>query len=149
KKRVAGDPANGAPAMQLAYHYHLLGRTAEADAIIDGLTSRPQIFRNGRSQAGDFFVRVREDDKALAQLELGRKEQPKNARPYQKKIVEVLGVQGKQSEAEQLLAELLASDPKDPETIALHGTFLLQRGDPNSIAKAVAEMKPLLTKMPG
>lgn len=149
KKKIANNPAQGSALLQLAFHYYMANRKPEMAATIERLTSNPKAFPDNHMQVGDFYERIRDFDSALQQYDEGQKEDSKNRRVYQKKMVEVLGTQGKREPASKLLTGLLKDDPKDPEALALHATLLLETGDKTQVKTVVAELQPLITKMPG
>lgn len=149
KKKIANNPAQGAYLLQLAFHYYMTNRKADMTSTLQRLTSNPKVFADNHMLAGDFYIRIRHFDDALEQYDRGQKEDSKNKRAYQKKMVEVLGTQGKREAASKIVAELLKDDPKDPEAIALHATLLLETGDKGQIKTVISELQPLVAKMPG
>ena len=149
KQKTANNPNQGAYLLQLAFHYYMTSRKDDMTAALNRLTSNQKTFPDGRMLAGDFYVRMRDFDHALQQYDQGLKDDPKNKRAYQKKMVEVLGTQGKTEQASKIVAALLKDDPKDPETIAMHATLLLQGGDKRQIKNVISELQPLVSKMPG
>jgi len=149
KGKIANNPTQGGYLVQLAFHYYMTGRKAEMVATIHQLISDPKTFPENHMQAGDFYVRIRDFDSALMQYDQGQKQDPKNRRLYQKKMVEVLGTQGKRDQATKLVTELLRQDPKDPEAIAMRATLLLQSGDRTQIKTVINDLQPLISKMPG
>jgi tetratricopeptide (TPR) repeat protein len=149
KKKIANNPSQGNYVLQLAFHYYMTNRKPEMTATLERLNSNPKQFPDHHMQAGDFYERIRDFDSALQQYDQGQKEDSKNKRVYQKKMVEVLGSQGKRDQASQMVAALLKDDPKDPEAIAMHATLLLESGDKRQTKTVISELQPLTTKMPG
>lgn len=149
KKKISNNPTEGSALLQLAFHYYMVNRKPEMAATLQRLTSNPKVFPDNHMQVGDFYERIRDFDGALQQYDQGQKEDSKNRRIYQKKMVEVLGTQGKREPAAKLLAGLLKDDPKDPEALAMHGTLLLETGDKSQVKTVIAELQPLIAKMPG
>jgi tetratricopeptide (TPR) repeat protein len=155
-REMANNPTQPACLIQLAFHYFVLHRAAEARATIDRLTSEPKIFPGGRLEAGDFYVRVRDYPEALLQYEEGERQSPqrsKTARVYRRKMAQVLAAQGVRDQAEKIVAGLLKEDSKDPEAMALHAALLLESGmvapgNPLQVKAALAELQPLIAKMP-
>ncbi len=147
KRNIANNPRRAAGLIQLAFHYFLLHREADMRAAMKRLTADPKVFPEGRLEAGDFYVRVRDYPAALAQYEEGER-RSKKARVYRKKMAEVLATEGSHDQAEKIVAGLLKDDSKDPEALALHATLLLASGDPRQAKAAVAELQPLIAKMP-
>ena len=151
-RNVANNPRRASCLTGLAFHYFLMHRPADMRAAIQRLTSDPQAYPDGRLEAGDFYVRVRDYPTALAQYEAGERHSPhqssKTARVYRKKMAEVLATQGAREEAGKIVAGLLKDDAKDPEALALHATLMLTSGDPGHAKAAIAELQPLIAKLP-
>ena len=148
KKKVANNPAQGPFHLQLALHYYMTNRKPEMTATLARLTSDPKTFPEGHLQVGDFYLRIRDLDDALQQYDLGQKEDNKNKRMYQKRMVEVLGTEGKRDEATKIVNALLKQDPKDSDVIAMHAALLLQTGDPKQIKSVISELQPIVAKAP-
>ncbi len=151
-RNIANNPTRGGCLTELAFHYFLLHRPADMRTTIERLTSDPKTFPEGRLEAGDFYVRVRDYPAALTQYEAGERhsahQSSKTAREYRKKTAEVLATQGAREEAGKIVAGLLKDDAKDPEALALHATLMLASGDSGQVKAAIAELQPLITKMP-
>jgi tetratricopeptide (TPR) repeat protein len=150
RQKIANNPKQAAFLVQLALHYFICQRLVDMRSTIDLLTSQP--FPDGRLEAGDFYVRIRDYPAALAQYEEGERHSTR-ARVYRKKMAEVLATQGARDRAGKIVAALLKQDSKDPEALALHAALLLQSGiwgagDPRQVSAAIAELQPLMAKMP-
>jgi hypothetical protein len=85
-------------------------------ATLARLTSDPKRFPDGRLEAGDFFVRVRDYPAALREFQAGQQQHPpqnpKRPRVYRKKIAEVLATEGARDQARTMVADLLREDSK-------------------------------------
>jgi tetratricopeptide (TPR) repeat protein len=149
KEKVANNPSQGAYLLQLAFHYYLTNHKDQMKATLDRLNADRKTFPDNHMQVGDFYLRIRDFPSALQQYDQGQSEDSKNKRAYQKKMVEVLGTQGKNDQASKIVAALLKDDPKDPEALAMHATLLLQTGDRRQLKTVIAELQPLVSKMPG
>ena len=148
KEKVANNPAAGSYLLQLAFHYYATNRKSEMASTLGRITADPKTFPNSRMQVGDFYLRIRDFDSALRQYDQGQRDDSKNKRLYQKKMVEVLGTQGKYEQAGKVVSALLKDDPKDPEATAMHATLLLQSGDLKQAKTIIKELEPLVAKMP-
>jgi tetratricopeptide (TPR) repeat protein len=148
KQKVANNPTVAGYQLQLAFHYYATKRQSEMATTLTRITSDPKTYPDGRLQVGDFYLRVRDFDNALLQYDQGQRENSKNKRLYQKKMVEVLGTQGKYDQAGKIVQALLKDDPKDPEATAMHATLLLQTGDQKQAKTIISELQPLVSKMP-
>ena len=152
RQKIANNPTQGGCLIQLALHYFLLHRAADVWSTIERLTSDPKAFPDGRLEAGEFYVRVHDYPAALLQYEKGESQSPrpssKIARIYRKKMAEVLATQGAHDQAKQIVDGLLKEDSKDPEAMALHAALTLASGDPRQVKAAIAEMQPLIARIP-
>ncbi len=151
RQKIANNPRQGACLVELAFHYFVRHRAADVAAAIERLTSNPKTFPDGRLEAGDFYVRVRDYPAALLQYAQGERQShqsAKSTRVYRKKMAEVLATQGARDQAQKIVAGLLAEDPKDPEAIALDAALTLGSSDARQVKAAIAEMQPLLSKLP-
>jgi tetratricopeptide (TPR) repeat protein len=148
KKKIGNNPKQGTYHLQLALHYYMTNRKPEMTATLGRLTSDLKTYPDGHLLAGDFYLRIRDLDDALQQYDLGQKEDGKNKRTYQKRMVEVLGTEGKHDQATKIVDALLKQDPKDSDVIAMHATLLLQTGDPKQIKTVINELQPLVSKTP-
>lgn len=148
KKKIENNPKQGPFLLQLALHYLMTNRKPEMSATLARLTSDPKTYPDGHLLAGDFYLRIRDLNDALQQYDLGQKEDGKNKRTYQKRMVEVLGTEGKHDQATKIVDSLLKQDPKDGDVIAMHATLLLQTADPKQIKTVIGELQPLVSKTP-
>jgi len=149
KKKIRNNPAQAVYYLQLAFHYYRTERKDQMTATLARLTSDPKTFPDAHMQIGDYYLRISDYNNALQSYELGQKENGKNKRAYQKKIVEVLARQGKLDQASKIVADLLKQDSKDTEVVAMHATLLLASGDRKQIKNVISELLPLVSKMPG
>jgi tetratricopeptide (TPR) repeat protein len=149
KQKVRNNPTTGVYLLQLAFHYYRTGRKLEMASAITRLVSNPKEFADARLELGDFYVKIGDLRKALEQYGDGRRENPKNNRAYRKKMVEVLGTEGKNLEASALVASLLKEDPTDPEAIGLQATLLLQKSGKSQVKQVISRLQPLVSKIRG
>ncbi len=148
KQKLANNPSQGSYLLQLAFHYYRTGRKPEMESAIARLVSNPKQFAGARLAAGDFYVKIGNLQKALEQYGEGRNENPRNNRAYRKKMIEVLGTEGRNQEASALAAELLKEDPRDSEAIAFEATLLLQKSGKSQARQVISSLRPLVAKMP-
>ncbi len=148
KEKVANNPKLSQPLIELAFHYFLTKRPADMNATLAKLTSNPGAFPQGHLQAGDFLLRTGDFDRAVQQYQQGEKADAKNKPAYQKREVEALSRQGKNGEASQIVAQLVKENPKDPETVAMHASMMIQTKDPKQVQKAIDELQPLVASTP-
>ncbi len=102
---------------------------------------------DGHLLAGDFFfMRMREFDRARAEYEAAIKAFPKDKVAYQKRLVELDATTLDNNGANQLLAEILKENPKDPDTIAMRAALMLNTGNRDQINMAANDLQSLVTK---
>ncbi len=148
KLKVDNNPKQASYLLQLVQHYFLLNRRPDLDATVAKLTDE-KAFPEGHLLAGDFFYfRAREFDRAQREYEAGMKAFPKDKALYQKRMVELYAVTGKNNEANGLLAVILKDNPKDNDAIAMRAALMLTTGNREQINAAANDLQALVTKNP-
>ena len=148
KQKIENNPKQGQYLVQLALHYYLTNRKNEMTSTLGRLTGDLKTFPNAHMLAGDFYFQIRDYANSVQQYEQGQKDDAKQKIAYQKRMVEVLSVEGKNDEAAKMVATLLKENPKDPESIAMHAALLLQSGNRDQITTVLNELQPLVAKLP-
>ena len=129
----------------LALHYSMQKRTPEMLGVLQQIKSHASEFSDAYMVVGEFYLRQGNGDEAIKEFNEGLAKDPKRKVQYQKHIIEVLMRQGKRSEAADLNSAILKTDPNDNDAKGLAASFLLDKGD---IAKAVSELKAVITQNP-
>jgi tetratricopeptide (TPR) repeat protein len=148
KLKVANNPKQSRYVVQLASHYFFTGKK---DLMIQtiGRLSDEKAYPDGHMVAGDFyFTQLRDADNARAQFEAGMKAFPKDKLIYQKKLVELYAVTGKNQQANELLATILKENPKDSDAIEMRAALMLTTGNRDQINMAVNDFQALVAKSP-
>lgn len=148
KAKVAGNPKNHLPVLQLAAHYQATNRPDEARKMIDALVSNPKDFPEGRMEAGRFYTRLRDYDTARRHFEEGAKADAKNKTRYQKAVADVLMLQRRPREAQLILDEIIKQDPKDEEAKAIRAALRIETGDSAQIQLAINELESSIKQAP-
>ena len=148
RDRVRNNPSNAAGYINLANFLVATNRYSEAEPVIRKLLDDKKAFPNAHQQVGDFYVRARKYDDALAQYKEGLKENPKQAVGYQERIVAVDQLAGHAGEALQLAKEVASKNPKDTTANEVYASLLLQRGTKADLTNSLAELKSLVQKNP-
>jgi tetratricopeptide (TPR) repeat protein len=148
KQKSANNPSNAGFILQNAAHYYLQKRPDEMASTLDRLLKDSKTFPKGRLQVGEFYFRIRNYDKAVEQYEAGIKAVPADKLTYQKRIVETLVMQGKKTEASQLVEAILKEDSKDNEAIAMRAALMLQAGTRDQVQQAVNDLQSVVTRQP-
>ncbi len=148
KRKVENNRGKANFRVQLASYYLFTQQRAEYDKTMQPLNDEKQ-YPDGHLVAGDFyFNRARDFGAARTQYEAGAKAFPKDKALYQKRLVELLAATGKNSEANQLLAEILKDNSKDSDAIAMRAALMLTTGNAAQINQAVNDLQSLVAKTP-
>jgi len=135
--------------LQLAAHYFLVNRREETNRIMDAILADTKTFPQGRERVGDFYMGFRDFEKALAVFRGGLEGSKEVRLNFQRKIADVLILQGKRDQALSLLDnEILKAAPNDPIGTALRATLWLEMGNRNQLQQAVSELETALGRLP-
>ncbi|MBY0502802.1 MAG: tetratricopeptide repeat protein [Bryobacteraceae bacterium] len=148
KLQVANEPKNVSHYLQLAAHYFVINRRDEMQNTLNQIINDPKTFPNRHLAVGEFFFRIKDLDNAIRQFELGAKDQPKDKHGYQKKIVETMVLQGKKTEATQLVETILKEDASDTEALAMRASLKLQAGTREEVQSAINDLQSVVAKSP-
>ena len=148
RDKSANNPKNSAFILQNAAHFYLQKRPDEMAAALDKILKDPKTFPKARLQVGEFYFRIRNFDKAVENYEAGIRESPTDKIALQKRIVETLVMQGKKTEASQLVEAILKEDSKDSEAIAMRAALMLQAGTRDQVQQAVNDLQSVVTRQP-
>ncbi len=148
RERVKNDPTTAAGYINLANFLVATNRFDEAESIMRRVLNDKKNFSNARQLVGDFYVRAKKYDKALQEYQAGLKENPKQAVPYQERIVAVYQMTGRPDEALRLSKEVATKNPKDTTANEVYAALLLQRGTTTDLNQSVSELKILVQKNP-
>ncbi len=136
--------------LQLAAHYLAAQKMPEMQVQLDRITSNQKDFPSARAMVGDFYFRARSLDKAIEQYSLGLKEAKKDDEKlvFQKRQVEVLVAQGKIPEANKVVTEILQTNPKDDDGIAMRGALALRSGTKETVQAAINDLQSVVSRTP-
>lgn len=148
KLKSSQNPKNANYVLQLAAFYYLNNKRPESQQQLDRILSSPADFPLSNALVGDFYFRVRDFERALELYRKGISSDPKEKASYQKRIVQVLAIQGKNEEASKLVAEILQDNPKDDAAIAMRGSLALRSGDREQLQTAINDLQAVVTKTP-
>ena len=127
----------------MAAHYYRLNRPEETSRIIEAMLADKQTFPNARETAGDFYLRVRNYDKAIAYYRGGLNGSKADWLTFQRKIAETLVEQGRRDQALALVEnQILKQYPKDAVALAMRATLRLEMGD-----KSLSQLEEVLTEL--
>ncbi|PWU03834.1 MAG: hypothetical protein C5B51_18090 [Terriglobia bacterium] len=148
RAKVANNPRDIFPVLQLSRHYWNEGRSDLMEKLLSTVREQPQLFQSVHLELGDFYSEIRNWDAAARQYREGAAQAPAEALVYQKRIAQTLIAQQKTGEALQLLDEIIRRSPEDEPARASRVGLWLGDGQTGSVEKAVSELKKLLEKAP-
>lgn len=146
--KASNNPKVSAYQLQLAGHYFLQNKRDDMQVVLDRLLKNPKDFPRARLDVGEFYFRIREYQQSLEQFELGAKENPRESSLYKRRQVEALVMQGKKTEASQLVESILKDDPKDNEAISMRAALMLQAGTREQIQQAINDLQMVVSRQP-
>lgn len=148
--KATNNPKDPQVRMQLAAYYATTNRRNDMEKVISDLTANKTDFPLANFYAGDFFLRLREYDRAKQYYQQGVDENKdlKTKIEYQKRLVELLTLQGKPTEASQYVDAILKEDPKNSDGIALRASLMLQTGNREQVQMAVNDLQALVARTP-
>ena len=90
----------------------------------------------GHLLVGDFFVGLKEYDRAQKEFEAGVAMGGKNKSSFEMRIVQLYAVQQKFAEANTLIDQVVKENPKNNEAIGIRAALQVNSGDPVKIDSA-------------
>ncbi|HWR52392.1 MAG TPA: tetratricopeptide repeat protein [Bryobacteraceae bacterium] len=147
-EKVASNPQEALPLLQLAAYYQAFKRIPEATAVIQKLVDNPKDFPDGFLEAGRFYQRLRDYDTARKYFEAGAKRNDSKRGTYLKELAQVLIVQRRPNEAQRVLDDILKANPKDDDARSIRASLQIDTGDPVQLQNAVAELEAAIKENP-
>ncbi len=148
RERLQYDPLNALAIVNLANFLLTTNRFPEAESVMRKVMDDRKDFPNGRQLMGDFYVRAKKFDAALAQYKAGVNEDSKNALYYQQRIIAVNQATGHTAEARQMAKELAAKNPKNTQINDLYAALLLQSATQADLSKGLDDLKGMVQNNP-
>lgn len=148
KSKVENNPKNSTYVIELATHYVRAKNPAMVKATLERITGNPKDFPNGRQLAGDFYFRSGSFDDALREYEAGIQQNPDSRKDLQKRIVEVMNLSGRRSDAVALADKLVGEFSDDPEAQAIRASLKMRGGSRADLDASIKELQAVITRMP-
>ncbi len=146
KLKSSNNPKNVRFIVDLAAYYWTRNNRPASEAQLQRILANGTDFPNGRGVVGDFYYRVNDYERALAEYRKGASDSPKEKATYQKRMVPVLLAQGKTSEADAMVKELLKENPKDDTALAMNSAMALRTGSKEQIQQAVNDLQSVVSR---
>jgi Flp pilus assembly protein TadD len=146
--KVAKNPGQPAFVTDLARLYWRQGRQKDSLNLIAKLLATPGKRASTYLAAGDFYGSIAHWQEARNQFEEGMRAAPQQKELFQKRIANVLLMEGKPAEAASVVDQILKQQPHDREAIAIRAGLLVARKDPQSVAAGIAAYKEAVETAP-
>ena len=146
KLKVANNPDEPAYISQIAHFYWSEGKQSQALDLLNKMLETSKHPVQAHLAAGDFYGSITHWDQAKQQFEQGLRAAPDQAVLFQKKIVNLLVVQGNKDQAAPLVDEILKRAPQDEEALRVRAGLRLDSGQSDLVRAAVEDYKALLQR---
>ncbi|MCC6291022.1 MAG: tetratricopeptide repeat protein [Bryobacterales bacterium] len=148
KSKVDNNPRIAVYYTELAAHYLRARKDAEMRATLARLTSNKKDFPTGHKTAGDFYFRIGAFDSAITEYEAGIQTDPGAKKDYQKRIVEVMNLQGRRGEAVALANKVVEENKDDAEAQAIRASLRMRGGSKEDVDTSIREFQSIIARMP-
>ncbi|HYZ82973.1 MAG TPA: tetratricopeptide repeat protein [Bryobacteraceae bacterium] len=148
KSKIDNNPKVSDNYLQLAAHYYSQRRKDDMLATLKRLSDNKADFPNAPLLVGDFFLRTRDMDAAVEQYKVGVDQVPAQKAVFQKRLIEVYVLQNKIKDAQVILEDILKTNPKDDEAIAIRASLLMLTGTRDQLQTAINDLQSVQSRMP-
>lgn len=148
KLQIENQPAQSAPVLALARHYHRFKQQSKINETLQRLLKNTQDYPQGPLAVGDFYLETGNPTEAIQLFQEGIKSASKYRPLYQKRLATLLVAQGKQQEAMEIIESLLKDDPKNNEARIARATLAIEGRDPAKLQAGIAELQTLVKELP-
>ena len=146
KLKVANNPDEPGYISQLAHLYWSAGKQSQALDLLAKMVANPKHPAQAHLTAGDFYGSIAHWDQARQQYEQGIGAAPDQAVLFQKKIVNLLVIQGNKDQAAPLVDEILKKAPQDEDALRVRAGLRLDSGQAEAVRAAVEDYKSLVQR---
>ena len=148
RQKIRNNPAAGPYWIQLAEYFRVVNRIPDMVGILNHLTADPRTFPNCHLLVGDYFVRIRDFDRAIREYYQGTKDDSAESAVYLRKMAQLLVGLGRNRDAANVVQALLKLEPSDPEALAMHIALELPGAGKDKARSVIAEIQPILERQP-
>lgn len=147
RQKLASNSNSIAYWLDLAAHFVRFRKTDQMEATLRELLSKTEI-KDRHKLAGDFYVRIGNLPAAYKLYEEGVKAEPASKVTLQKKMVEILAMQGQLDESIKLADSVLAENKNDNEAKAIRAALRLRSGNRQELDASIKEFQDVIKAMP-
>lgn len=148
RQRIASLPSQPQNYLALAAFYLSQSRRPDADRAIGELISKASSMPKARSDAAEFYYRIRDFDKAKKILEEAVGAEPERKNEHRRRLAVMQFFQGQPKQALEAVESIVKDDPNDNNSLALRAAMQLQSGDADKSSAAINDLQALLGKVP-
>ncbi|WP_321470018.1 tetratricopeptide repeat protein [uncultured Paludibaculum sp.] len=148
KQKVANNPKVVEFQLQLAGFYRATQRKDDSEKVIQKIRDENGNDAAALRKLGDFFVRVREMDRAVAVYSDAQNRFPAEKTSFRMRIAQVKVAQGKPQEALGIVEQALSDEPKNNDALSLRASLQLQYGGKEKQQSAINDLQALLSRTP-
>ncbi|MBZ5610365.1 MAG: tetratricopeptide repeat protein [Acidobacteriia bacterium] len=147
-RKVKENPQQGGYSLELAAHYARTGKKPQMEGAIQSFLANSSGDPNVHLEAGDFFVRLGDWDRAIQQFNAGLAANPKQKPLYQNRIARSLISESKRDDALKLLNTALKESPDNQEARSLRAALLVANTGGGKSSEGIQEFQSLVDKNP-
>ena len=148
KSKLDNNPKLATVYTELAAHYLRARKDPEMKATLERMTKNSKDFPSGHKTAGDFYFRIGALESAIAEYEQGIQAQPGQKKEYQKRIVEVMNLQGRRADAVALANKVVEENKDDAEAQAIRASLRMRGGSREDVDTSIKEFQSIIARMP-
>jgi tetratricopeptide (TPR) repeat protein len=146
--KIQNNPKVSGFLIQQASFYRATQRLPKSEEILKSVLDRAADFPNGRMEVADYFMRLRDFDRALKLYDQGIAEGGPRKSEYALRKILGLSAQNRNGEALQTAEAILKENPDQAEARQARAALLLQAGSPVQIQQALTDLQQLQQKEP-
>lgn len=146
RQKVEANPGNVAFGLQLANFYRFSGKPNEMQASVD--RAMQQKSASSLVEAADFYLKLGDAGKAIEYLEQAVRADPASAAAARKRLAQILGAQGKFSDALARIAEVRKADKDDVDAVRIEADLRLVSGATGDLELAERIYQELAIRSP-
>ncbi|MGJ5817412.1 tetratricopeptide repeat protein [Paludibaculum fermentans] len=147
-KKVANNPTVVEFKLQQAGFYRAMQRKDQSEQVIQKVIADNGNDAGVMRKVGDFFVRLRELDRAIGIYTDSAKKFSSEKTSFRLRTAQVKVAQGKPQEALSIVEEALSEDPKSNDALTLRASLQLQYGGKEKQQAAINDLQTLLSRTP-
>jgi tetratricopeptide (TPR) repeat protein len=144
--KCKNNPKNGDYLAELAAFFLATKQTEKETAAINQLTGSVQTIPDAYLIAGNFYLRTRRPDAALAEYHKGESAQPDRQGVYWMAEAQALAGMGKPDEAAKLVDRIIQKDAKNTDAIVMRAELRMRKNTLADVDSAISDLQGVLAK---